>query len=120
MIFGVIFGTYSSIYIANTKFLRKYKTFTNKQSYPYFLKSEMYHKNVDGHSQNGEMRVEKPRINWEILDAVQEAAEEIGISRTSDFNLGDNEGSGYFEVMQKTRDQLEPKLLRRSRWSRFF
>ena len=69
--------------------------------YPYFLKSEMYHKNVDGHSQNGEMRVEKPRINWEILDAVQEAAEEIGISRTSDFNLGDNEGSGYFEVMQK-------------------
>ena len=29
-----------SIYIANTKFLRKYKTFTNKQSYPYFLKSK--------------------------------------------------------------------------------
>ena len=69
--------------------------------YPYFLKSEMYHEDIEGHSQNGEMRVEKPRVNWEILDAVQEAAEEIGISKTKDFNLGNNEGSGYFEVMQK-------------------
>ena len=68
---------------------------------PYFLKSESYHKDIPGHSQNGEMKVEKPRINWEILNAVQDAADEIGIPRTEDFNQGNNEGSGYFEVMQK-------------------
>ncbi len=59
---------------------------------PYFLKSERYHKDIPGHSQKGEMRVEKPRINWEILDSVQKAAEEIGIPKTEDFNQGNNEG----------------------------
>ena len=68
---------------------------------PYFLKSENYHKDIPGHSQKGEMRVEKPRISWEILNSVQKAAEEIGIPKTEDFNQGNNEGSGYFEVMQK-------------------
>ena len=68
---------------------------------PYFLKSEYYHKDIAGHSQKGEMRVEQPRISWEILNAVQDASDEIGIPRTDDFNQGDNEGSGYFEVMQK-------------------
>ena len=68
---------------------------------PYFLKSENYHTDKSGHSQKGEMRVEKPRISWDVLNAVQEAADEIGIPRTNDFNQGSNEGSGYFEVMQK-------------------
>ena len=68
---------------------------------PYFLKSENYHKDIPGHSQKGEMRVEKPRISWEILNSVQKAAEEIGIPKTEDFNQGNNEGSGYFDVMQK-------------------
>ena len=36
-----------------------------------------------------------------FLDAVAEAAEELGIPRTDDFNRGDNEGAGYFEVNQK-------------------
>ena len=69
--------------------------------YPYFLKSEKYHTKKHGHSQNGEMLVEKPRIEWEILNSVQKAANEIGIPNTEDFNLGNNEGCGYFEVMQK-------------------
>ena len=38
--------------------------------YPYFLKSEKYHKQKPGHSQDGEMLVEKPRIRWEILNSV--------------------------------------------------
>ena len=69
--------------------------------YPYFLKSEKYHTKKPGHSQDGEMLVEKPRIEWEILNSVQKAANEIGIPNTEDFNLGNNEGCGYFEVMQK-------------------
>ena len=47
------------------------------------------------------MLVERQRLHWPILDAVREAAEEIGIPKTDDFNLGDNEGSGYFEVTQR-------------------
>jgi choline dehydrogenase len=33
-----------------------------------------------------------------VLDAVAEAAQQAGIPATSDFNRGDNEGVGYFEV----------------------
>jgi choline dehydrogenase len=48
------------------------------------------------------MRVERQRLHWPILDAVREAAEEIGIPKSDDFNLGDNDGSGYFEVTQRS------------------
>ncbi|MBV8664724.1 MAG: GMC family oxidoreductase, partial [Hyphomicrobiales bacterium] len=49
----------------------------------------------------GEWRVERPRVAWAILDAVREAAAEIGIPKVNDFNRGDNEGSDYFEVNQR-------------------
>ena len=49
----------------------------------------------------GEWRVERPRVSWPILDAVREAGVEIGIPKIADFNQGDNEGSGYFEVNQR-------------------
>ncbi len=69
---------------------------------PYFRKSEDYHKGAsDLHGSGGEWRVEKQRISWPILDAFRDAAEEVGIPRTDDFNKGTNEGSGYFEVNQK-------------------
>ena len=53
------------------------------------------------HGAGGEWRVERPRVAWPILDAVREAAAEIGIPKVADFNRGDNEGSDYFEVNQK-------------------
>ena len=40
-------------------------------------------------------------MRWDILDAFIEAANEIGIPKTRDFNTGGNEGVGYFEVNQK-------------------
>jgi len=49
----------------------------------------------------GEWRVEKQRLRWDVLDAFAEAAQQAGIPATSDFNRGDNEGVGYFEVNQK-------------------
>ncbi|MGB5081674.1 MAG: GMC family oxidoreductase N-terminal domain-containing protein [Burkholderiales bacterium] len=52
---------------------------------------------VAGH----EWRVEQQRLSWKILDAFQAAAEECGIPRTDDFNRGDNDGSGKFEVNQR-------------------
>jgi len=69
---------------------------------PYFMRSEKYHRAVEGHGTDGEMLVERQRLHWPILDAVREAAEEIGIPRSDDFNLGDNNGSGYFEVTQRS------------------
>jgi choline dehydrogenase len=53
------------------------------------------------HSAGGELRVDAPRVRWDILDAVADAAEEMGIPKTPDFNTGDNEGSCYFPVNQK-------------------
>ena len=49
----------------------------------------------------GDWRVEKQRLRWDILDAFAEAASQAGIAQTPDFNRGDNEGVGYFEVNQK-------------------
>jgi choline dehydrogenase len=50
----------------------------------------------------GEWRVEKQRLSWGVLDAFALAAEEAGIPSSSDFNQGNNEGVGYFEVNQKS------------------
>src|SRR5918997_127381 len=55
----------------------------------------------DFHRAGGEWRVEYPRVRWDILDAVREAAAAAGIPRIDDFNTGDNEGSSYFQVNQK-------------------
>ncbi|WP_442129815.1 GMC family oxidoreductase [Rhizobium leguminosarum] len=70
---------------------------------PYFLKSEDNHRGQSPmHGTGGEWRVEKQRLSWPILDAFRDAAEELGIPKTDDFNDGDNEGSGYFEVNQRS------------------
>ena len=53
------------------------------------------------HGTGGGWRIEAPRISWKVLDAIAEAAVEMGIPRTEDFNTGDNEGAGYFHVNQK-------------------
>ncbi|MBF9046318.1 choline dehydrogenase [Rhodobacterales bacterium LSUCC0031] len=69
---------------------------------PYFKRSEGYHGGGDDlHGAAGELRVERQRLSWPILDAVAEAAAEMGIPRIDDFNRGDNEGAGYFEVNQR-------------------
>jgi choline dehydrogenase-like flavoprotein len=53
------------------------------------------------HGAGGGWRIEAPRLSWPVLDAVGNAAAEMGIRRTDDFNTGDNEGIGYFHVNQK-------------------
>jgi choline dehydrogenase len=69
---------------------------------PYFLKSEDNYRGKSAeHGAGGEWRVERQRLSWPILDAFRDAAQELGIPKTNDFNTGDNEGSGYFEVNQR-------------------
>ncbi len=53
------------------------------------------------HGRGGEWRVEAPRVSWAVLDAVRDAAEQMGVPKIADFNTGDNEGVSYFHVNQK-------------------
>ncbi len=50
----------------------------------------------------GEWRVEKQRLRWDVLDAFAQAAQQAGIPASEDFNRGNNEGVGYFEVNQRS------------------
>ncbi|WP_284618349.1 GMC family oxidoreductase [Aquabacterium humicola] len=100
---------------------------------PYFMKHEDHWRGASGprgtgspdaglaavHGTGGEWRVEKQRLSWQILDAFAEAAQQAGIPATEDFNRGDNEGVGYFEVNQRagirwnaTKAFLRPALAR--------
>ncbi|MCV7085326.1 GMC family oxidoreductase N-terminal domain-containing protein [Mycolicibacter hiberniae] len=55
----------------------------------------------DWHGADGEIRVERPRVRWQILDAWQAAAAQLGIAPIDEFNRGDNSGSAYFHVNQR-------------------
>ncbi len=69
---------------------------------PSFLKLEDHFLGKsEHHGVGGGWRIEAPRLSWAVLDAVADAAAEMGIRRTADFNTGDNEGIGYFHVNQK-------------------
>ncbi len=63
--------------------------------------SSAYRKLLRHRNAGGEWRVEKQRLRWDVLDAFSQAAQQAGIAATDDFNRGDNEGVGYFEVNQK-------------------
>jgi choline dehydrogenase len=68
---------------------------------PYFTRSEDNYRGAGPlHGAGGEWKVARQRLRWDILEAFRTAAEEIGIPRRDDFNDGDNEGSGFFEVNQ--------------------
>jgi len=73
------------------------------------------------HGTGGGWRIEAPRLSWTILDAVGDAAAEMGIRKIADFNTGDNEGISYFHVNQKlgrrwsaARGFLKPALTRQN------
>ena len=69
---------------------------------PLFKKFEDHWKDNDNmHGTDGELRVEKQRLEWDILGAFQNSCEEYGISKIHDFNKGDYEGNSYYEVNQK-------------------
>jgi choline dehydrogenase-like flavoprotein len=53
------------------------------------------------HGGSGAWPVARLRVRWDLLDAFIEAAAQCGIPPTDDFNTGNNEGCGYFQVNQK-------------------
>ncbi|MBE7419781.1 MAG: GMC family oxidoreductase N-terminal domain-containing protein [Ideonella sp.] len=79
---------------------------------PHFLRHEDHWRGADGHHAapgfdatgaraGGEWRVERQRLSWAVLDAFAAAAQQAGIPPQDDFNRGNNEGVGYFEVNQR-------------------
>ncbi len=75
---------------------------------PDFLAHESHHSQDQAsaeanpwHRGDGEWRVEKQRLRWDVLDAFALAAQQKGIPATPDFNRGDNAGVSYFEVNQR-------------------
>jgi choline dehydrogenase len=69
---------------------------------PVFKYLEDYERGpTDGYGAGGEVRVEDPRVRWEIIDAWREAAAECGIPKIKVFNNGDNFGCAYFQMNQK-------------------
>ncbi len=67
-----------------------------------FKRHEDHWRGADAaHGAGNEWRVERQRLSWEILEAFAAAAREAGIPSSDDFNRGDNEGVGYFEVNQR-------------------
>ncbi len=74
-----------------------YKRFHAKNT----RKEQASSKGLVDRGMGGEWRVDKQRLRWDVLDAFAQAANQAGIPDTPDFNRGDNEGVGYFEVNQK-------------------
>src|ERR1700755_2322422 len=71
------------------------------------------------HGVGGGWRIEAPRLSWKVLDAVADAASEMGIPKIPDFNTRNNEGISYFHVNQRrgrrwsaARGFLKPTLTR--------
>jgi choline dehydrogenase len=99
---------------------------------PSFMQHEDHHRGANawhaapgfdasGARAGGEWRVEAQRLHWEVLEAFSQAAQQAGIPPSDDFNRGDNEGVGYFEVNQRrgvrwnaTKAFLRPVLHRRN------
>jgi choline dehydrogenase len=69
---------------------------------PIFKSLEDYERGAaDGYGAGGEVRIEDPRVRWEIVDAWREAAAECGIPKVRVFNNGDNFGCAYFQMNQR-------------------
>ncbi len=85
---------------------------------PLFRATEDHHAGENHHhGTGGGLRVERSRVRWPVLDAYMRAAIEEGLPFRADFNGGDNEGAGHFEVTQRrgVRCSTEAGFLRRAR-----
>ena len=75
---------------------------------PYFLKSENNEMGKNKfHNDKGPITVSNKKIDLKMLEEFQNAAEEIGIPRTNDFNTGDNFGVGYFQFTTSYKKLLK-------------
>ena len=75
---------------------------------PYFTRAEDHYAGASAfHGAGGEMRVEKQRLRWDILEAFQRAAAPNGAARDRRFQPRRQRGLGFFEVTQRRGLALE-------------
>ena len=75
---------------------------------PYFLKSENNELGKSKfHNDRGPITVTNKKIKLKMLEEFQNAAEEMGIPKTNDFNTGDNYGIGYFQFTTSRQKLLK-------------
>ena len=88
----------------------------------YFKKSEKYESSdASWRGHKGELITSEGKEKAKLLDVVMDAAEQSGYPKNADYNSGDQEGFGYFQVTQKNGKRwstskafLEPALKRRN------
>jgi len=69
---------------------------------PLFKRAEDHYAGAsEFHGAGGEVRIERQRLRWDVLEAFQRAAEQYGVPATHDFNTGDNTGVALFDVTQR-------------------
>ncbi len=66
---------------------------------PYFIRSEHNSRGASAtHGDDGPVRSSDIVQKHELMDAIIAGAQELGVPRTDDFNGGDQEGVGYFQL----------------------
>jgi choline dehydrogenase len=69
---------------------------------PHFRKLEDFAAGDLGvHGAGGEVRIEKQRLHWPLLDAIADAAAAAGIPKRGSITTSDDDGVGYFSVTQR-------------------
>jgi choline dehydrogenase len=69
---------------------------------PYFIKSEHNTRGASNtHGGDGPLWSSDIREKSELMEAIIRGAEELGVPRTNDFNSGDQEGVGYFQLFTR-------------------
>ncbi|MBX9710337.1 MAG: choline dehydrogenase [Xanthobacteraceae bacterium] len=70
-----------------------------KSVLPYFIKSEHNSRGASAtHGGEGPLWSSDIEEKSELMEAIIRGAEELGVRRTDDFNSGDQEGVGYFQL----------------------
>ena len=73
-----------------------------KSVLPYFIKSEHNSRGAsDIHGADGPLWSSDIEEKSELMEAIIRGAEELGVPRTTDFNRGDQEGVGYFQLFTR-------------------
>jgi choline dehydrogenase len=69
---------------------------------PYFVKSEHNSRGASAtHGGDGPMWSSDIREKHQLMEAIIQGAQQLGVPRTDDFNSGDQEGVGYFQLFTR-------------------
>ena len=69
---------------------------------PYFIRSESNSRGAgDAHGADGPLACSDIGARHELIEAIIAGAESLGVPRTDDFNAGDSEGVGYYQLFTR-------------------